>query len=476
MLSVLAQKRLSYVPKLPRSLVKLDQVRCEAMGERSSPKDIQKLFPHTCSGKAYHVVAGVGKSRPLKVGVVLSGGQAAGGHNVITGLYDALMQVDSNSQLVGFLGGFSGVVENKFKLLDKAAIDGVRNQGGFDLIGSGRTKIETEAQLIAAAKSLGKLDGFVVIGGDDSNTNAAVLAEYFVANKINTKVIGVPKTIDGDLRSEDIEMSFGFDSACKTYSEMIGNIERDALSAKKYYHFIRLMGRSASHVALECALATRPNMALISEEGKGVEQIVHEIADLIARRRAAGKEYGVILIPEGLVELPGELDEHGNVKVSQIETEQYLMKLVKEKIQFTGQGHFFGYEGRACLPTNFDANYGYSLGFTAALGVREGLNGVICAIRHLNKPVAEWEPKFVPIVELMHLEERKGKIKPVIEKALVDIKGSAFLYYSHNRKNWEVEDHYLYPGPIQFYGDSDLTDSIPISMRSYEFNASHCTH
>jgi pyrophosphate--fructose-6-phosphate 1-phosphotransferase len=418
----------------------------------------------------------------LKVGVVLSGGQAAGGHNVICGLFDALKEMNPASVLIGFLGGFSGVVAGQCKSLDQTLINSVRNTGGFDLIGSGRTKIETEEQLAAAAKALKGFDALVVIGGDDSNTNAAVMADWFLGQGLPIQVIGVPKTIDGDLRSEDIEISFGFDSACKTYSELIGNVARDALSAKKYYHFIRLMGRSASHITLECALATHPNMALISEERKSLNQIVDEITDLIVRRKAAGKEYGVILIPEGLIEFMSDLklesipekiraqlslerDAHGNLTVSQIQTEQLLMQLVQQKVKCNAQEHFFGYEGRSCFPTNFDANYAYSLGRCAALATREKLTGVICALRFINKSVDYWEPKFVPLIDLMHLETRQGKAKPVIAKALVDIKGAPFLYYSANRKGWEVEDLYLYPGPIQFFGDRELTDSCPISIR-----------
>lgn len=472
MLSPLHKKRLEYKPAIPKILRDLKKVHFKTVaGSRKPPENLRKLFAKTFDQPAHQLVAGEGRGQRVKIGAVFSGGQAAGGHNVIAGL------VDAGATVIGFLGGPSGIVDNKWKEIKEIGL--YRNQGGFDLIGSGRTKIETAEQLAASLKTAQEhqLDGLVIIGGDDSNTNAAILAEYFLEKGCKTRVVGVPKTIDGDLRSEDIEISFGFDSACKTYAELIGNIARDTLSAKKYYHFIKLMGRSASHVALECALATHPNLCLITEEKKTLEQMASEIADLISKRYDAGKEYGVILIPEGLIEEELaknphlEKDPHGNVSVSQVETEKLIVEQVKKELKkrgfkgkFNALEHFFGYEGRSCMPTNFDANYCYALGILSYLAVREGLTGVICAIQYMNKPVSEWQLKAVPIVQLMHLESRLGKEKPVIKKALVDIKGNVFVKFATARKSWEMDDQYRYPGPIQFFGDPELTDSIPLTL------------
>lgn len=499
-MSLLQKKRLAYKPPVPPLLEDLKRTHFEDLGRKSRlPKEIEKIFPRTNHLSAVQAVRCSEKEgERLVVGVLFSGGQASGGHNVITGLFDALKEIHPESKLFGFLDGPSGLVGNKKRELNAAVIDAVRNQGGFNLIGSGRTKIETEEQFAQAAAHAKEFDAIVIIGGDDSNTNAVLLAEYFMEKGLSTRVLGVPKTIDGDLRSEDIEISFGFDSACKTYSELIGNLARDALSAKKYYHFVKLMGRSASHITLECALSCCPNLALIGEERQSLSEIINDLVELIVQRKEKGKKYGVILIPEGLIEFIPELtqlieqgaqssifsslseklqkqflnpdrDPHGNVNLSGIETEQLILELVKKELKKKGVKmnalqHFFGYEGRSCLPSNFDANYCYALGRLAALAVREKLTGMIMAIRNLKQPVSYWEPKAVPIAQLMHLETRLGKEKPVIAKALVDLNGGAYLRFSKERKMWRLEDHYQMPGPIQFFGEREITDLVPLTM------------
>jgi len=529
-MSRLQTLRAEYQPKLPKILSSLNRLsfeRGEATTSVADQDQIQKLFPQTF-GRAI-LTAKEGGERggsPLKVGVVLSGGQAAGGHNVISGLFDALRSLCQESRLIGFLGGPSGIIENQTLEITEQRLAPYRNQGGFDLIGSGRTKIETEEQLAASLKTATEhdLDGIVIIGGDDSNTNAAILAEYFLKSGCKAAVIGVPKTIDGDLRNEFIPISFGFDTASKTYSEMIGNIERDALSAKKYYHFIKLMGRSASQLTLECALATQPNVALIAEEIAAkkmtLSQVTNELADLIEKRAEKGLNYGVILVPEGLIEfipefkvlieelnrfaateekltvelvakslnesskscflsLPDPIqkqllldrDPHGNVQVSQIETEKILISTVKKELarrnfkgKFSAHSHFFGYEGRAGFPSNFDTHYCYALGYTAALLVDEKMTGYISCVTQLHRPVQQWTVMGLPITMLMNVEERKGKRKPVIQKALVDLKGKAFQKLSENRAKWAMDDAYIYPGPIQYFGDPDLVDSVPLTI------------
>lgn len=501
----LHEKRRSYQPKLPKILRDLQEVVCKT--DNSFPKvspEIGSRFPHLQKLPLSRLVPGhSAQNKPLKVGVVFSGGPAAGGHNVLTGLFDALHQIHPDSELIGFVGGFEGLLAGKEKMLDDAMINAVRNQGGFDLIGTGRTKLESEKDLETVFRVLTSFDALIVIGGDDSNTNGAILAEYLLKQGSKTAIIGVPKTIDGDLRSAEIEMSFGFDSACKTYAELIGNLCKDVLSTRKYYHFIKLMGRSASHIALECALLTHPNFTLIGEERKSLETLVREIADLIVRRKEKGKEFGVILIPEGVIEFMPDIesmikalrhgnlsaheqemwdrfpskiqtqlmaskDPHGNVKVSQIASNELLLELVKKELlrrdsmdttQF--QEHFFGYEGRSCLPTNFDANYTYSLGVLSALAARDQLTGVIVAIQSLHQHPDHWVPVAAPLVSLLHLEERLGSQKPVIAKSLVDLKSPHYLYFCHFRNQWSTEDQYLVPGPIQFFGDLELTDSCP---------------
>lgn len=484
----LEKVRLKYRPRVPARLRELGDASCEAAQSRSVLPEIQALFPKTHSAKTQRIVRARSKpaQRAMNVGAIFSGGPAPGGHNVLAGLFDALQEMGQGSTLLGFLDGPAGLIKNRSKLLDQKAIDSVRNLGGFDLIGSGRDKIEEPEQLVAAANAVRAhgLDALVIIGGDDSNTNAAVLAEYFLTQGISTRVLGVPKTIDGDLRAPEIELSFGFDSACKTYAELIGNIARDAASAKKYYHFIKLMGRSASHITLECALATHPNVALIGEERRSLDEIVQHIVSVIERRAKVGKEYGVILIPEGLIEflpegsLPkqiaeklGATDAHGNVMVSQIPTEKLLLEQVRGALEarkfagkFNAQDHFLGYEGRCCFPSNFDANFAYTLGRSAALGIREGLTGVIVGVQGLMRPAEEWDVAFVPIVQLMRLEVRKGKKKPVIQKALVDVKGRAFVEFAKRRAAWEMEDSYESPGPMQFAGEPELVDRGPVSL------------
>lgn len=496
-------------------------------------EDLRELFPHTykkpfiCYSKHSEV------ERPeLRVGVVLSGGQASGGHNVITGLFDALSRLNSNSKLFGFLNGPSGIIESDCKELTAEELLPYRNQGGFDLIGSGRTKVETKEQFEAVLKTVQELNlqGLVVVGGDDSNTNAALIAEFFEEREVPCSVIGVPKTIDGDLKNRFIEASFGFDTATKTFSDIIGNIARDALSSKKYYYFIKLMGRSASHIALECALQTHPNVALISEEiaakNMTVAQVTNLICDVICERAQLKKDYGVILIPEGIIEfipefkklikelntllnasrekeilpkeicqklsvesqacfksLPEEIqrqllmdrDPHGNIQVSKIESERIFIYTVTKELKdrknkglyqgkFSPQGHFCGYEGRSCLPSNFDSQYCYALGQLAALLVNSKANGYICAIRHLYRPVEDWQLYGVPLVSMIHLEERMGKQKPVIQKALVDLEGNAFEAFKKASDEWRVNDDYHYPGPIQFYGPKELTENVTLTL------------
>lgn len=477
MLSSLHKLRLSYEPKIPACLQDLSQVQfAPLLSSREPSSSIKSWFPQTFASPVRQLIHGKGESRRCKIGAVFSGGPASGGHNVIMGLFD------SNAEVIGFLGGPSGLIENRWKAID--SIDGYRNQGGFDLLGTDRTKIETEAQFAACLKTAQthSLDGLVIIGGDDSHTNAAFLAEYFLERGCKTCVVGAPKTIDGDLRSAEIEISFGFDTACKTYSELIGNIARDALSVKKYYHFIKLMGRSASHVTLECALATQPNLALIGEERRGIQDIVQQIADLIQERAEKGKAFGVILMPEGLIEFVPELskwaeelhlekDPHGNLQLSQIQTEKILIEQVKKELKERGhseklaiQEHFLGYEGRCALPTNFDADYAYSLGLLASLAVREKITGVTCAISSLGRPVSEWKMRLVPIIRLMRLEMRSGKEKPVVQKTLVDTNSKFFVEFLRKRKKWELEDSYQFPGPIQFFGSAEITESRPVTL------------
>jgi len=537
----LEKERIKFLPKSPailKHLTKIKLIETKTGEPEQDQAELKKLFPHSY-GKAFIAAKGTSSAKdakPLKVGVVFSGGQASGGHNVISGLFDALRQIHPDSHLIGFLNGPSGIINNQTKPLDEKAIASYRNTGGFDLIGSGRTKIEKSEDLQSSLKTANQLalDGIVIVGGDDSNTNAAVLAEYFLANKCCTKVVGVPKTIDGDLRSEDVEITFGFDTACKIYSELISNLQRDALSAKKYYHFIKLMGRSASHIALECALRTHPNFVLIGEEiqkqNLSLADIVNKLADIIEKRAAMGKNFGVFLIPEGLIEFIPELNElinelnhqlanidlaklatfdeqkkqllnvistkgqktynslpediqkqlilerdpHGNIPVSLIETEKLLSLSVQENLKkrsafkgkFNPLHHFFGYEGRCGFPSDFDATYCYNLGKVAALLLFNGVTGYMSCVNHLTAPVEKWEVLGIPLVALMNMEVRKGKNKPVIKKTLVNLKGKPFQVLHTSREKWANKDDYQFCGPIQFYGNENLVEGRPLILNN----------
>ena len=539
-ISPLQKERLKYVPKLPGMLRNGIADICVQEGEATqSAADqdkIKALFPNTYGKKEITFVKGQNTSAAKKqvVGVILSGGQAPGGHNVVCGLYDALKATNSENVLYGFKGGPSGLLEDDYLIFDDEYINQFRNTGGFDIIGSGRTKLETEEQFAVAADVCKKhgITAIVIIGGDDSNTNAAVLAEYFAAHETGVQVIGCPKTIDGDLKNEDIECSFGFDTATKTYSELIGNIERDCNSAKKYWHFIKVMGRSASHVALECALETQPNICLISEEvaekKMSLSQIADYIADAVEKRAANGMNFGVAVIPEGVVEFVPEFsaliseinellagknaeafnalatwadkyafietgrtkeamavfailpqsiqqqlflerDPHGNVQVSLIESEKLFSAMVKAKLderkkagtykgKFSAQHHFFGYEGRCAFPSNFDADYCYSLGYNAFMLIQYGYNGYLSKVANLAKPAEEWTAGGMPITKMMNMERRHGEDKPVIKKALVELDGAPFKYFEAHRDAWAVETAYTYPGAIQYYGPSEVCD------------------
>lgn len=522
-------QRLHYLPKLPPLLTQIRQVGAENLEilETEVEPEIRKLFPSTCKQKplVLRQQQGLTARTPKRVGVVFSGGQASGGHNVISGLYDALLGLHHESRLFGFLGGPSGILNNQHIEITRDIVQRYRNQGGFDMLGSGRTKIDTIEQFENVAKVIDtlQLNGIVVIGGDDSNTNAALLAEYLKSKGLQISIIGVPKTIDGDLKNEQIEISFGFDTATKTFSDTIGNIARDALSAKKYYHFIRLMGRSASHIALECALQTHSNITLIGEEIQAksmtFQMLVDAICDGICRREAEkGKNYGVILLPEGVIEFIPEFkclieelnklqnsdnlekvlssesyscfsslpsfikkqllmdrDPHGNVQVSKIETERLFISAVTEELErrkqkgrykgkFNPQPHFLGYEGRCAYPSNFDAKYCYALGHIAALLIQQGLTSYMCTIKNLGCAVEEWECRCIPLVSMMGFEERQGKAKPVIRKALLDLKKAPFRAFEDSRDDWLMEDSYCFPGPIQFNGLPVVSEAVTLTL------------
>ena len=538
-LSPLQIARYEYQPKLPEILKNeisaIKAVEGEVTASVSDQEQIKHLFPNTYGMREVTFERGENhaEDRRLVVGVILSGGQAPGGHNVITGLYDALKKTRKDNVLLGFKKGPSGLLDDDYIEFEDDYIDSFRNTGGFDIIGSGRTKLESEEQFAQAKKVAEKhdLDALVIIGGDDSNTNAAVLAEYFKAHGSKVQVIGCPKTIDGDLKNDVIEISFGFDTATKTYSELIGNIERDANSAKKYWHFVRVMGRSASHIALECALETQPNICFISEEVEKKKMSLSDIADQVVKsvvkRSERGDNFGVVIIPEGLIEfvpevkkLIGELndimalkekefnaltdwqdkysfmeknlteesfkvfsilpvdiekqllmdrDPHGNVQVSRIETEKLLISIVESKLaslkkegkyngKFSALSHFFGYEGRCAFPSNFDADYCYSLGYNAFMLISYGYTGYLSTITNLSKPATEWKAGGMPITKMMNLEQRHGKQKPVIRKALVELDGKPFRYFAERRELWAVETAFKYPGAIQYYGPESVCD------------------
>ncbi len=539
-ISSLQKARYQYTPKLPAMLRGgIDNISVKEGAETQSVADQEKvksLFPHTYGKREITFQKGENTSisKVQKVAVILSGGQAPGGHNVICGLYDALKATNPENQLYGFKKGPIGLLKNDFIVLEDDYVDKFRNTGGFDIIGSGRDKLETVEQFetVAAVCKKNGVNAIVIIGGDDSNTNAAVLAEYFASKDYGIQVIGCPKTIDGDLKNEDIECSFGFDTATKTYSELIGNIARDANSAKKYWHFIKVMGRSASHVALECALKTQPNICLISEEIAAKEmsmaEITDYIADAVAARAANGENFGIAVIPEGVVEfipefsvLIGEINEmlagskadefnalptwedkyhliekgltehslevfdmlplniqqqlfmdrdpHGNVQVSLIESEKLFSSLVKANLakrkakgtyngKFSALHHFFGYEGRCAFPSNFDADYCYSLGYNAFMLIQYGYNGYLSKVSNLSKPADQWVAGGMPITKMMNIERRHGEDKPVIRKALVELDGNPFKYFAANREKWAVETSFVYPGAIQYYGPADVCD------------------
>eukprot|EP00761_Pharyngomonas_kirbyi_P014002 gb/GECH01014032.1/.p1 GENE.gb/GECH01014032.1/~~gb/GECH01014032.1/.p1 ORF type:complete len:542 (+),score=179.47 gb/GECH01014032.1/:1-1626(+) len=521
--SPLQRERLKYQPEIPPTFKSknISITKSEPISVTSNDERIKETFKNTYTDKKLCVTSTESEmpKTPMNVGVVLSGGQAPGGHNVISGVFDYIKENNQESRLFGFLGGPKGIFTNKYMEITQENLAPYRNQGGFDIIGSGRDKISTQEQMDQCLKTCSELnlDGLVIIGGDDSNTNAAVLAEYFAEHQAKTKVIGAPKTIDGDLKNDQIEISFGFDTACKVYSNLIGNIAVDSNSAKKYYHFIRLMGRAASHITMECALQTRPNVVFISEEvaqkQNSLHQLVQHLVDVIVKRADQGKNFGVVLIPEGLPDFIPELhtliselndilskeennpekiqehlssssralfsflppnvraqllmdrDSHGNVQLSKIETEKLLVDLAKDELKkrskngsfqgkFSAVTHFFGYEGRCSLPSKFDCDYCYSLGYTTGALIRLQQTGVMACISHLHRPVSEWEASGVPLATMMHMERRKGKETPVIKKSLVELDQPAFQAFAENRDKWALNEHYASPGPIQFHGEA----------------------
>lgn len=540
--SALQIARAAYKPKMPKALygsVKIEEgAATESIADQA---EVKKLFPNTYGMPILKFIESADSINlpTMNVGVILSGGQAPGGHNVIAGLFDGIKNLNGSNKIYGFLMGPGGLVDHKYKELTSDIIDEYRNTGGFDIIGSGRTKLESKEQFDKGLEILKKLDikALVIIGGDDSNTNACVLAEYYKAINAGVQVIGCPKTIDGDLKNEMIETSFGFDTACKVYSEVIGNIERDCNSARKYWHFIKLMGRSASHIALECALQVQPNYCIISEEvetkKQSLDNIINDIATVVAKRAANGNNFGTVLIPEGLIEfipamkalieelndflahhqdefnavtkdqqrqyiisklstensavyaslpegvarqLTLDRDPHGNVQVSLIETEKLLAEMVGNRLaewkkegkydgKFSSQVHFFGYEGRCAAPSNYDADYCYSLGYTASALIGAGKTGYMASVRNTTAPADQWIAGGVPVTMMMNMERRHGEMKPVIQKALVKLDGAPFKFFASNRDNWAINTEYVYPGPIQYFGPTEVCDQPTITLK-----------
>ena len=538
--SALQIARAAYQPKVPAALKgAVKAVDGEYTQSVADQDEIKKLFPNTYGMPVVTFEKSNEKKElpAMNVGVILSGGQAPGGHNVIAGLFDGIKANNAASRLYGFILGPGGLIDHKYMELTADIIDEYRNTGGFDMIGSGRTKLETKEQFDKGLEILKELNikALVIIGGDDSNTNACVLAEYYKATGAGVQVIGCPKTIDGDLKNEQIETSFGFDTACKVYSEVIGNIQRDCNSAQKYWHFIKLMGRSASHIALECALQCQPNVCIVSEEveakNQTLDDIVTYIAQVVADRAADGNNFGTVLIPEGLIEfipamkaliaelndllatpegaalakdqqrewilnklsaankavyeslplgvaaqLTMERDPHGNVQVSLIETEKLLSEMVANKLaawkkegkfngKFSALHHFFGYEGRCAAPSNYDADYCYALGTSAAMLMANGKTGYMAIVKNTTAPAAEWIAGGVPITMMMNMEKRNGEMKPVIKKALVRLDGAPFKEFASRRNQWARETCFVYPGPIQYFGPTEVCDQATKTLQ-----------
>ena len=536
--SALQKARAAYQPKLPKALQGAVKVKEGAPTQSvGNQEEIKELFPNTYGMPIVEFEpATEANTKKMNVGIILSGGQAPGGHNVITGLFDQIKKLNPENRLFGFILGPGGLVDHNYMELTKDIIDEYRNTGGFDMIGSGRTKLEKVEQFEKGLEIIRQLDikAIVIIGGDDSNTNACVLAEYYAAKQYGVQVIGCPKTIDGDLKNDQIETSFGFDTACKTYSELIGNIERDCNSARKYWHFIKVMGRSASHIALECALQTQPNICLVSEEVEAKEQslddIVSYIADAVCARAAEGNNFGTVIIPEGVIEfipaikkliaqlndvlalpeakdidrseqidfakshlteenlavfnslpegvarqLALDRDPHGNVQVSLIETEKLLSEMIAKKLEglkkeskytgkFAAQHHFFGYEGRCAAPSNFDADYCYALGTSAAQLIANGKTGYMAIVKNTTAPAEQWIAGGVPITMMMNMERRNGEMKPVIRKALVELDGAPFKAFAAQREKWAKDTCYVYPGPIQYWGPTEVCDQPTMTL------------